>query len=585
MNTTQHRRCWPASPRRDGFIVLVVMIVIVMITLAGLSFVLTLSTENKAVHRQGDQLQLDEALASGMELLKAFCSQSAQLREESGGTQDNAAVFGNLVMPGDGGARDVLQLSIISPAFDGQAGDVVRFGLQNESARLNLGVLADWERRVPGSAAAALLQLPGMSESTAAAILDWLDADGQPRPGGAEAEYYAGLGLPYEPRNGVPALLEELLLVRDVSRQALFGADANFDFQVDAGESQAAAANPTGSSEDSLPWARLMTVTGAERNLTFAGKPRIHLNERDLKRLHAQLTETLDQPWADFVIAYRQFGPSADSTASPPAKEARRMRAPQNRNRSRKLRSSQGQAAESPLDLSAPARFEIECVLDLVGVTVMLPTEAAGGAAEAAGETAATAEETDGAAGATAAAERWLACPLKEDSPELREQLPRLADLTTTTDQAVIPGRVNLNEAPRCVLLGVPGLDPGTVDRILALRSTIADDSDLARRHALWLWTEGLVDRTAMRALWPYVTGGGDVFRAQLVAQRQGTGRTARAEAVVDATQSPPRQVYWRNLTLWGGTFSKESLGLDASVDSVPPARRGSAAGTSREDP
>ena len=206
--------------------VLVVMIVIVMITLAGLSFVLTLSTENKAVHRQGDQLQLDEALASGMELLKAFCSQSAQLRQESGGTQDNAAVFGNLVMPGDGGARDVLQLSIVSPAADGQAGDVVRFGLQNESARLNLGVLADWERRVPGSAAAALLQLPGMSESTAAAILDWLDADGQPRPGGAEAEYYAGLGLPYEPRNGVPALLEELLLVRDVSRQALFGADA-----------------------------------------------------------------------------------------------------------------------------------------------------------------------------------------------------------------------------------------------------------------------------------------------------------------------------------------------------------------------
>ena len=83
---------------------LVVMIVIVMITLAGLSFVVTLSTENKAVHRQGDQLQLDEALASGMELLKAFCSQSAQLRGEAGGTQDNPAVFGNLVMSVDGGA-------------------------------------------------------------------------------------------------------------------------------------------------------------------------------------------------------------------------------------------------------------------------------------------------------------------------------------------------------------------------------------------------------------------------------------------------------------------------------------------------
>ncbi len=202
------------------------MIVIVMITLAGLSFVVTLSTENKAVHRQGDQLQLDEALASGMELLKAFCSQSAQLRSEAGGTQDNAAVFGNIVMPLDGGAGDAVQLNIVSPGTDGQAGEV-RFGLQNESARLHLGVLAEWERRAPGSAAAALLQLPGMSESTAAAILDWIDADGDPRPGGAEAEYYAGQGLPYEPRNGVPALLEELLLVRDVSRQALFGADAD----------------------------------------------------------------------------------------------------------------------------------------------------------------------------------------------------------------------------------------------------------------------------------------------------------------------------------------------------------------------
>ena len=217
MNTTR---------RRPGFIVLVVMIVIVMITLAGLSFVLTLSTENKAVHRQGDQLQLDEALASGMELLKGFCSQSAQQRSEAGGTQDNAAAFGNIVMPLAAGAGDAVTLNIVSPGGDRPAAEV-RFGLQNESARLHLAVLTEWERRAPGSAAAALLQLPGMSESTAAAILDWIDADGDPRPGGAEAEYYASQRLPYEPRNGVPALLEELLLVRDVSRQALFGADAD----------------------------------------------------------------------------------------------------------------------------------------------------------------------------------------------------------------------------------------------------------------------------------------------------------------------------------------------------------------------
>ena len=77
-----------------------------------------------------------------------------------------------------------------------------------------------------------------MTEATAAAILDWIDADGNPRPGGAEEreEYYAGQGLPYEPRNGVPALLEELLLVRNVSRRALLGADANLDPGLDDGE-------------------------------------------------------------------------------------------------------------------------------------------------------------------------------------------------------------------------------------------------------------------------------------------------------------------------------------------------------------
>ena len=71
-------------------------------------------------------------------------------------------------------------------------------------------MLPDWERRVPGSARAALLNLPGMTESIADAILDWLDADGAQRQFGAEADYYAGLQLPYAPRNATPGCLEEL---------------------------------------------------------------------------------------------------------------------------------------------------------------------------------------------------------------------------------------------------------------------------------------------------------------------------------------------------------------------------------------
>ena len=80
------------------------------------------------------------------------------------------------------------------------------------------------------------MHLPGMSQSIADAILDWVDRDTTPRQFGAEASYYAGLGVPYGPRNAEPTSLEELLLVRDVTRDMLFGADENFNYQIDPGE-------------------------------------------------------------------------------------------------------------------------------------------------------------------------------------------------------------------------------------------------------------------------------------------------------------------------------------------------------------
>ncbi|MBF0320801.1 MAG: general secretion pathway protein GspK [Nitrospirae bacterium] len=46
---------------------------------------------------------------------------------------------------------------------------------------------------------------------------DWTDADNIPRPLGAEAEYYKGIGMPYAPRNFSMQYMEELLLLRGMS--------------------------------------------------------------------------------------------------------------------------------------------------------------------------------------------------------------------------------------------------------------------------------------------------------------------------------------------------------------------------------
>jgi hypothetical protein len=187
-----------------------------------------------------------------------------------------------------------------------------------------------------------------------------------------------------------------------------------------------------------------------------------------------------------------------------------------------------------PLDLSLPAKHDIECILDLVGAAVVLPAKPD------------APEDQPPPA---------VFSPLQDDPQAIRDQLPRLADLTTTTDQQVLYGRVNVNEAPRYVLLGIPGLEATVVDRILALRSTVADTSDLGRRHALWL------------------------FRAQIAVRRSDSGRMARAEVVVDASQSPPRQVYGKNLSLLGGSDSggtspDQNPDYTRGANRLPPSAR-----------
>jgi hypothetical protein len=126
----------------------------------------------------------------------------------------------------------------------------------------------------------------------------------------------------------------------------------------------------------------------------------------------------------------------------------------------------------------------------------------------------------------------------------------------------VIRGRVNVDLAPREVLLGVPGMDEATVGRIVASRgSRGSPGTDSTPRHATWLLTDGLVDLNQMKKLLPCLTVGGDVYRGQVIGFYDRSGPIARAELVVDATGRPPRRVYWKDLRLFGPGYSREFLG------------------------
>ena len=55
------------------------------------------------------------------------------------------------------------------------------------------------------------------------ALVDWIDTDERESDNGAESSYYQGLKKPYECRNGPIRYIEELLLVKGITPELLFG--------------------------------------------------------------------------------------------------------------------------------------------------------------------------------------------------------------------------------------------------------------------------------------------------------------------------------------------------------------------------
>ncbi len=108
------------------------------------------------------------------------------------------------------------------PPFELGDGEVDIF-VEDEDRKINLNMLV-----LPNGIAEDPLRLPifrafleqqGLDASLADAFVDWLDIDDAPRVGGAESGYYLSLPRPYKAKNDLFDTLEEILLVRGVTRE------------------------------------------------------------------------------------------------------------------------------------------------------------------------------------------------------------------------------------------------------------------------------------------------------------------------------------------------------------------------------
>jgi hypothetical protein len=272
-------------------------------------------------------------------------------------------------------------------------------------------------------------------------------------------------------------------------------------------------------------WSAYLTLHSRESNLTPEGRPRIHLNNPDLAQLFDELSAVFPPEWANFIVAYRQGGPVA------PTNQAVVVAGTD---------SDPGQAQPidgRQVDLSLPSQATFTQVLDLVEAQTRV---------RFAGESQ----------------------PTLVQSPFIGPSglyLPLLLDYATINPAPSIPGRININQAPACILRGIPGINDDIVDRILQVREPELLDERRNRRHETWLLDEGVVTLTEMKLLQPFICSGGDVYRAQVVGYFQSGQASARAEVIFDATGLLPRVVLWRDMSHLGRGYALETLGVDYS--------------------
>lgn len=558
--------------QRQGAVLIVVLVVIMMLTLGAYAFTELMQTENHAVQLTGRQIQARAFAESGETFLEAYLKQDPTFLVEQGGIYDNPTMFqGQLIVDDQEDDRQRGRFTILAPLVDAEGYlNGIRYGLEDESARLNLNALlmldeqsatasdaasaaglsgssasslasaagasgstssaisglASDEALTSGSAGRQLLMgLPGMTEEIADAILDYLDEDDEPRDFGAEIDYYSGLEPPYAPKNGPLETVEELLLVRGVTPQLLFGRDQNRNGVIDPHE-MAPPADGDRFEQDMLNeapergWSSYLTLYGMEKNYGTDGAEKIFINDEDLEALHGRLLEVVSQEWADFIVAYRMYGPSTSTG---------------NNTNNRYVTTTQ-------FDFSQEATTTFASALDLIDAEVTITAQSGNNSNNSSNQT------------------QMMKSPFQQLNAA--EWMPDFMELLTVNESPIIPGRININQAPRELLVAIPGMTEEAAEAIIANRIPVPDDTNPTRAYETWIWMEGIVTLDEMKTLFPLINAGGDVHRAQIVGYYEGGSAFSRHEAVIDATQPEPRLLLWRDISHLGRGHSLEVLGI-----------------------
>lgn len=555
---------------RRGSVLILVMVVIAMLTLGAYSFSEIMISESEATAMYGRQAESRAFADSGVELAAAVIAVPES--EEDASLYHNPNRFRGVLLSESENARGRGYFSVVAPVETDPSGTALRNGLIDESGRLNVNRLLNFDLD-EDQTREMLMYLPDMTEEVADAILDWIDSDETLRTYGAESDYYTTLDPPYEARNGAIESIDELLQVAGVTADLLYGEDANRNGKLDPNENDGDASAPFDNSDGILQpgWAAFLTVNARELNQRADGTERTYINNGVLDELYDSLAEEFDEDIAQFVVAFRMYGAYVDPNdpaAQAAAAESGESGSSTNSNsdsssntesnsESGNSRNSEGGLVEAAaavgnalggnaqgtvsrggMDLSKGATYDLKSLYELIGAQVEAEIEG---------------QKT------------LLQSPWAADSGSMQTYLPTLLDALTVVEGPELSGRINVNQARLEILLGIPDMTEEIAQAITSSPMIGAEGEALAEQAAMrtntgWLVSQGIVELPTMVKLDRFLTGRGYVFRAQIVGFFEEGGGYTRIEATIDSTESPAKVVSVSDLTELGRGYTKAEL-------------------------
>lgn len=144
------------------------------------------------------------------------------------------------------------------------------------------------------------------------------------------------------------------------------------------------------------------------------------------------------------------------------------------------------------------------------------------------------------------------------------EEFAPIADRLTTTDQETTVGLVNVNTAPREVLMCLPDLDESDVDALLAAR--LKSGTDLTTIA----WVTGALSPEKAAAIGRQITTHSYQFSADVVATHANGRAFKRYRAVLDAGGETPRVLSWCEMTHLGWPLNPEIIDVLRSGEELP---------------